>query len=151
MLKLFSPSWNIGVADFYFYFFLRGILSCFWRNRRVYMCVLRTGLKQNRDLPIKHCTNISGQKLHKVPLFWRNANKNSTTGVRQRLSVLSTMASHFNIDTRSTFAVFTRQWSTFLGQRLSVSCSVVSVSSGSCREAMWEQFLIQSQDIWRAG
>lgn len=132
---------------FIYLFNLRVIFSCFWRNRRVYVCVLRTGLKQNRDLPIKHCTNISGQKLHKAPLFWRNANTNSTTGVKQRLSVLSTMASHFNIATRSTFAVFTRQWSTFLGQRLPVSCSVVSVSSGSCREAMWEQFLIRSQDI----
>lgn len=134
MLTSFSPSSNIGVADFYLFIFFT------WH----FLMLLE---KQNRDLPIKHCTNISGQKLHKVPLFWRNANTNSTTGVKQRLSVLSTMASHFNIATRSTFAVFTRQWSTFLGQRLPVSCSVVSVSSGSCREAMWEQFLIRSQDI----
>lgn len=45
------------------------------------------------------------------------------------------------------FSVFTGQLSTFLGQRLSVSCSVRSVSSESCREATWEQFCIWIWDI----
>lgn len=35
--------------------------------------------------------------------------------------------------------------STFLGQRLSVSCSVLSGASSSCRDDVWEQFLID----WR--
>lgn len=145
---------------------LCGTLLLLWV---AYMCVLvRAHKTQTKQGPahkkLLHSTT-NGKKLHRVPLIWRSTSANNTTGVRQKLSTSSTVASLVTLiipsyhsllllgknATHSTFSVSTGQWSTFLGQRLSVSCSVVSVSSGSCREAMWEQFLTWCQDIWGAG
>lgn len=103
---------------------------------------------------------IKYEPAHKIFLWYRLPKTPQDTSIMEehnRNSYLNTgityytQYSHFNMTTTCTFAVFTGQWSTFLGKRQSVSCSVVSVSSSSCRKAMWQLFLIWCQDISRAG
>ena len=67
---------------------------------------------------------------------------------QQRCHLIRLLFPVITVYLATTFSASTWQRRSFLGQRLSVSRSVVSVSSGSCREATWEQFLIRCQDIW---